>query len=500
MAIGYFPEGARRFFRGKSRSEIRASKNLGVVDKTHEFDSTGVFRSPELERLDAYYERRQYAQLPKWSDMEGPNGEFVPVRCRAPRFNYPYSKNLSQRVGAKLVGKSVFPTLKIEDSPNDQAFFAAIIKQAKLRARLQEPIRRLVNTGSVFVRFYIQEGAYKVEWYHSKYCYPMFRGNGELLMVRIQYVYTDSDDKDTNGNPKRKWYRMDVGADEEILYDNPEYKVNEEPQFQAVASVETGMGFVQGEWFRTCESLYSPDGYSVIGDVLEFVDELNYSLSQSSTAVGYNQDPQLVFNKMTEEETEAVIRSATKSWNLGREGEAKFVESTLNGVQRAMELRDKIRSNIGELTRVIIHDPEKIVGNAQSAKAMEVLHGPLLDLIDELREPVGDSLNKLVQKMAVATEIAASQGVQIPLEVPPGYGIQSLNSEVDWPPIFQETMDDLQKKVQVANSAKTGGLIAPDTAARFVQKDFGVEDVDAELAKVAEEQKAQAALNPYGGF
>ena len=102
--------------------------------------------------------------------------------------------------------------------------------------------------------------------------------------------------------------------------------------------------------------------------------------------------------------------------------------------------------------------------------------------------------------MALATLIAQQQGIPVPIEIPADYVPKSFGTEVDWPPIFQETMEDLQKKVAVAGSAKNQGLVAPATAARFIQKDFGVEDLEAELAAIAEEQKAQAALNPYGGF
>lgn len=490
----------RKFFRGQGRSDIRASKNLGIINLTDKKEQK-KFRDERLEKLDSYYERRQYEDIPEWDSYEGANGEYVPVRRRAPRFNFAYAKNLSQRVASKLLGKRVFPAFKVEDAPDDEALIQAVVREAKLKARLLEPLRRCVNTGSVFVRFYIEDGAYIFDWFHSKHCYPIFQGNGQLELLRVQFVYVDKEDKDSLGRPKRKWFRMDLGMDSETLYDNPEYKPEEDdPVFQIVAQEDHGMGFVQGTWMRTCEMPNSPDGYSLIEDVLGFIDELNYSLSQSSQALAYNQDPQLLIKGMDEDEMASLIKSSSKSWNMGREGEASYLEADLTGVQRAMELRDRIRLSISEISRVVLIDPEKAVGNAQSAKAMETLYEPLVELIEELREPIGDCVKELVLKMTIATLMAARQGIPVPIELPPGFQPKSLQLELEWPPIFQQTMEDLQKKVGVASSAKNNNMISPETAMRFIHKDFNVENLEEELAKIEEERKTQAALNPYGGF
>lgn len=492
--------GIRQFFRGQGRSDIRASKNLGIINLTDKKDPK-KFRDDRLEMLDSYYELRQYGEKPAWDTFEGANGEYIPVRKRAPRFNFAYAKNLSQRVASKLLGKRVFPAFKVQDAPDDEALIQAVVREAKLKARLLEPIRRCLNTGSVFVRFYIEEAAYKVEWFHAKHCYPIFQGNGQLELLRVQYVYVDNADKDSLGRPKKKWFRMDLGMDSEILYDNPEYKPEEEePIFQVVAEVDHGLGFVQGTWMRTCELPKSPDGYSLIEDVLGFIDEMNYSLSQSSQALAYNQDPQLLIKGMDEEEMDSLIKSSSKSWNMGREGEASYLEADLTGVQRAMELRDKIRVSISEISRVVLIDPEKAVGNAQSAKAMETLYEPLVELIEELREPIGDCVKELVLKMTISTLMAARQGIPVPIEMPPGFMPTSLQVDLEWPPIFQQTMEDLQRKVSVAASAKNGLMISPETAMRFVHKDFNVENLEEEMAKIDAEREKQAALNPYGGF
>jgi hypothetical protein len=424
--------------------------------------------------------------------------EFVPVRKRKPRLKVAFAKTLSQRVVARFLGSDTFPLFNIQDNPDDEAFLKAVIKASGLKTKILEPVRRSLNTGSSFVRFYLIDGAIKLEWFHSKYCYPQWNPNGSLESVKIQYVYEDFEDKDSTGKPKQKWWRMDLTAVSEIKYDNPEYVAGEkEPEFQVVSQVDHNLGFVQGEWLRTCEVQDSPDGYGIVSDITDFIDEINYSLSQSSQAVGYNQDPNVWFRGMTEDEMGSLIRSASKSWNLGREGEAGSLETNLTGVERAVELRDKIRLNIQDISRIVLLDPDKIIGSAQSGKAMEILHGPLKDLVDELKPVYEEYLKSLVLKMAFAIYAANSQGIDVPFEIPEGYTPKALAElELEWRPLFQQTMEDLQKKVQVASAATTALIISRETATRWLAKDFNIENVEEELHKIA----SQPVINPFGGF
>ena len=478
-----------------SRSKTRAANNLGVIEV--DLDAkVKKFRDPKLEVFDAYYENRQYDSKPDWDQAQDARGQALKPRDRQPRIKVAFAKTLAQRLTSKLVGQSVFPNFIVEDSPDDQLFFRAIAREAKLKSALLEPVRRMLNTGSILVRFFIVDGAYRIEWYHAKYCYPTFAPSGELQSVTIKYVYTDNDDVDSNGKPKQKWFRMDLAMDKETLFDNPEYEPDKEPEFTVVTEVVHNLGFVQAEWLRTAIINDQIDGPSLTEDLMSFIDEINYSLSQSSTAVSYNQDPQLAINGMNADEMDDLIRSSSKSWNLGFKGEAKFLESNLAGVERAIELRDKVRLNIQDISRIVLLDPEKIVGNAHSGKALEVLHGPLVDIVDELRLPIEDSIKNLILKIGMATLMADRQGLPVPIILPPNYMPKSLALELDWPPIFQQTMEDLQKKVQVGVAAHTGRAISKETLVKFLAKDFGVEDVQAEIAAI----DAEPIINPFGGF
>ncbi len=483
----------RRLSLAYSRGETQATRQLGYVQSPTSGKAKKV-RDKKLEIYDAYYDSRQYDSLTPWESALKAK-VFVPVRDRKPRIIYNFGKMLCSRVAAKLVGQNVFPSFKVEDDPDTTDFIRAIVQISNISNRIVEPVRRMLNSGSSLIRYYLEEGAVKTEHFAGNVCYPEFLPNGELAFVMIRYTYIDKADTDPSGRPKEKWYRMDLGPITETLYDNPVYQANAEPEFKVVQQVAHNLGFVQAEWFRTCIRKESPDGESLVSEILDFIDEFNYNLSQSSTAIAYNQDPQAIINGLDADEIDQLIKSSTKAWNLGKEGKAEFLESSLTGVTTAEEFRDHVRQNIQDVVRVVMLNPDKIVGNAQSAKAMEVLHGPLLELINELRPIVEESLERIIVKMAVTMLMLNAQGLQVPLSIPPNYKPLSFNLITTWPPVFPLTVLDLKDRVAWISAATAGNLLSRESGTRILAKDFGIEDVEEEIAKIA----AQPVLNPFGG-
>ena len=479
----------------KSRTQQRIDNNLGVIPVSG-VGKIREYRSDEIHKYDQYIESEQYDHLANWDAVNENGMEYLPIRKRKPRIIYNFAKKLVDTVAAKLVGNNVFPTLAVEGDPDTTNFLAAIIRASKLKSRVIDVVKEMLGTGSGFMRFFVIEGVYKLEVYKSNYCYPVFDEKGQLSEIEIRYAYCDETDIDQEGAEKKKWFRMVLSKTADVLYDNPEVS-SSEPVFTEVARVDHELGFVQGEWFRSCDDKHSPDGYSLICDITDFIDSINYGLSQSDQAIMYAQEPQVTISGMDADELDELIRSSTKAWNLGRDGKASFMEASLSGVERAMELRDKMKMGIADVARVVMLDPEKIVGSAQSGKAMEVLHGPLVELVNEIRPWVEDSIVSLITKISFVTLKLAAEGSPIPISIPPEWnGPLSLDIVVSWPPVFPMTMEDLRSKVQIAVQAANASLISRETMTRWLAKDFGIEDVEQEIAKI----DGQKILNPFGSF
>ena len=476
----------------KSRTQKRIDNNLGIIASGHS-GQYRRYRTEELNRLDLYLKNKQYDTLADW---DGSPDEYVQIRKRKPRIILSFPKMLCSKVMSKLVGRKTFPKLAVEDDPDTTVFLELLLKHSHLKTYLQDTVRQMLGMGSCFLRFYMIEGQFKLESFNTKYCYPVFDDIGELEEIEVRYTYPDYEDRDANGAPKEKWFRMLLSKTVDILYDNPT-ATEAEPNFVEVQRAEHGFGFVQGEWFRTTEDKHSPDGYSLILDILDLCDELNYSMSQSSQAISYAQEPQLTIAGMDAADLDELIRSSTKAWSLGRDGKAEFLEANMTGVEAAQNMRDIVTKNVSDIARIVLLDPEKMVGSAQSGKAMEVLHGPLVELIDELRPMLEKSMLDIISRMTMAFLLSREAGaLDLAIQTPPDWVPESMSITADWPPIFPMTMEDLQKKVAVAVQAGNASVVSRETLTRWVASDFGIENVEEEIAKIA----AQPVINPFGAF
>lgn len=494
MARPVYSMGGKKQFAQYSRLQQQARNNLGTI-MSDQLKAPVKFRDDNLDVLDQYYESRQYDNLQDWNEA-AKQEIYVPVRDRKPRIVYNVAKVLVDKVAAKIVGQGMFPDFHVEEDPDDTAFFRVVQKACGFRRHMVAPIKHLLISGSVFVRFYVVDGNLALEHANAKYCYPQFDPSGDLNQMEIKYIFEDVNDKTDNGKAKWKWYRIVLTKTSDILYDNPEYKEGVTPDFVVVEQVDHDLGWVQGEWLRTSKKKHDPDGDSLIIDILPFIDELNYSLSQTSQAVAYNQEPQLAVNAMDEDEVEKLIKSAQKSWNLGKDGKAAFIESNMKGVETAEASRDHMRQFMLDVVRVVLHDPEKMATAAQSGEALKVLNAPLVELIDELRTSIEPSLVNLLIKIGLTMLELHNRGEETILEVPDGYLPSSLDLTVAWPPIFPITIQDLQAKAQVAVAVSGAMLISRESLTRWLAPDFGIENIDEELQKLADEP----VFNPFTGF
>ncbi len=473
------------------RTQDRIDSNLGIIRPGgHKSKS----RSPRLEKIASYLSSSQHDQKMDWDEADSCSDRYVPIKERKPKVIYPLTTIITDRLAPKLLGKSMFPNFLIEEDPDTQELIRLLIKQTQYRSKMLSMSKPWLAYGSAFMRFKLVAGLPVVETYESRFCYPKFDNAGELKEVKVQYVFEDEEDLDERGKPTQKWYRLDLTPTKDVLYDNPPYQQDVEPLFKVVAENNHDLGFVQGEWFKTSDTKHSPDGDSLVEPILDFEDALSYNLSQSDRATSYGMDPQAVFKGMDEEELENLIKSSDKGWNVGREGEASFLEVSGSGLDQAEKTENRFDTKVQDITRVLMLDPEKIVGSAQSAKAMEVMHGPMLDLIDELRPHLEKGMIRFLTKLTLALVIYNKRGAELLLQMPPQYIPTSLDIDAAWGEVFPKTLEDLQKKVNTILQATNNNVLSRQTGLERLQKEFEVEDIEEEVRRI----NTQPQFNTFG--
>lgn len=483
-----------------SRLRRQAMNTLGTI-MTDDMSHAKVWRDDVLDLYDRYYESSQYDDLQDWEDAVSANtDDYVEIRKRKPRIIYNLPKVLVDKVSSKLIGSSTFPQFVIEDDEEDTIFLRTVQKASKFRRSMIDPIKHLLISGAVFVRYYMINGVTKIEYAKSKYCYPVFDATGELEQVEIKYVYEDQNDRSKSNTPKQKWYRIVLTKTADILFDNPEYRPGVTPDFKEVARQVHNLGWVQGEWFVTHTDKFDYDGCSLFGDIIGFIDELNYSLSQSSQAIGYNQEPQLVMQGLSEGDIDNLIKSSMKAWNLPRDAEAKYLETSLEGVKQATETRDRMRNMALDVVRVILQDPEKFKGQAQSGEAMKQLYAPLIELVDELRAAIEPNLTNLLIKIAMTMLKFVAMGEEAGIQVPDGYIPQSMDITTQWPPIFPPTIQDMHLMAQTCQTLSMANIISRESLTRWMAQVIpNIDNVEEELKKIESQPPPPSPFGDFGG-
>lgn len=483
------PDGTSFF--GASRSQKRADNILGVTQNgINKYKN----RSYKLDKVYSHIHSKQYDHLPDWKDSCEMGESFRPVLKRKPSIIFPFAKVFQDRVATKLIGRSSFPKFQIAEDPQTEFFLDIVERSVSFSSKMLEVAKDLVSYTSAFCRIKMVDGILRLEDFNSNYCYPQFDAAGNLESLEIKYVYETEEIDQATGKMICRWYKQELTKTADTLFDNPIYKADSEPEFQIVETVEHNLGFVQGEWFKWGDDLHSPDGNDepVVCQIEGFIDAINYNLSQRAQASGYGMEPQLTINGLTEDETDDLIKSSSKAWLMGREGKASYLEVSGSGLESGKNVSDDIMKFAQHAARIVFLDPEKMVAGAQSGKAMEVMHGPMIELINELRPWMEKGMISLLQKMVMVIVSYQAQGYETMYQTPEGWMPSSLDITAQWPPIFEMTIQDMQQTLMLAVQASNANIISRQSALKWLGSrglDFGVEDIELEQQLINTQQR-----------
>ena len=449
------------------------------------------YRSKELKDIENQLNGNQFNKKMDWFEAEKYRGsQFVGIQDRKPYLRYDLLKIHIQRIISKLYGHGRFPKFKVEDRPEAEESILELITKAQLQTQLIRISYDLFAMGSAFLRVRVMDGQLIFNQYSPNQCWPQMDRVGDLESIIIMFVYKDEFDLNPNtGEPQKKWHCVALGRDKDIQFDSPDYEPGKPPEFEILDEAEHNLGFVQGHWFVSGDVGMGVDGPSLVESIIGIGESITYNLCQSDRATEYGADPQTVFSGMGPEDLDVLAKSKDKAWSLGREGSAQFLEISGAGLAQSEQTEMRLQRKAQEATRAIEHEPEKIVGSAQSGRAMEILYGPLVDLVEELRPVVGDQMKKFVKTMALLIERFPVRNIQV----------QELTEEdidkisLQWGKIFPPTLNDISMATSSLSSAIQSGLLSKETAIAKLAPYYDIEDVAEEIDKISK----QPVDNPY---
>lgn len=256
-------------------------------------------------------------------------------------------------------------------------------------------------------------------------------------------------------------------------------------------SVTHDLNMIPVVWIKNRLIVNSLDGAPILVES-DFLaeDEINYTLTQAGRGTRYNCEPQVVFKDCANVifDDQEVARGSENSLKIeskaspAPEAKVELLEMNGAGIDRALAYSGQIRSGFGKKTRVVEHDPEKAVG-ALSGTAIERLMMPLLGLIDELRPAYAVGLARWFELMLKALNDGADYVVK-----------------VEWPPVLQPTLEDLALVSGLISTLRGGmggeALITRRQAVALLSSWTNVDDVDAALAQLEEEEASAGTMTP----
>lgn len=485
-------------------------------------------RTSTLDRQEAYFYGAQDAG--KRYDWDGRTmgygaeagikpGFYIPYAQRRPMARYDMGTLIVTRLTSMLFGTDRFPEIKIEGDEDAEDYVKQLAKESRLTTRMIEMRNKGGAVGSVGASFSFKKGKPRIEVHNAKHLTVLrWADEDERIVGAVleTYKYKRKIYDPTSKQLKDVWfyYARYWDETEERLWEPIPTTLGDTEKwvFAPNTAVSHNFGFCPFYWVQNTPDTMNQDGAGDYAALTDNFDAVNRLLSASSKGVTSTCDPTLVIHAAPVNNTGTVDRGHENA--IYSEKGASYLTLPGDAPKAALEMAENLRKYTLDVANVVLADPEKLSGTAQSAQALRILYAPMLAQCDILREQYGDhAIVPILQGMLRAAklfpdQIVLAQRVKTlqstdkmsegsdkvsnePPEAPvfedrkPG---NSENIELNWNPYFSPTWTDIKMAtdaVLAANGQKS--VISQKTSVQAVQSLFGVTDVDEELRQIHEE-------------
>ena len=230
----------------------------------------------------------------------------------------------------------------------------------------------------------------------------------------------------------------------------------------------------------------SVDGASTFKAAIESQIEIDYQLSQAGRGLKYASDPTLLIKEPAFADRPEFVRSPADAIVVSQNGDAKLLEINGTASTAVIEYCRGLREMALETMHGNRANADKLSA-AQSGRALELMYQALIWLADHLRQSYGEEgLLPLIRFVGRVSRAMPLKVERKPLTAIP----DTVQVSLRWPPWFPPTGED---RVQEANGLATlrvAGLLSRETGVKIAAETLDIEDVPAELARIAADETA----------
>ncbi|MDE2516970.1 MAG: phage portal protein [Rhodospirillales bacterium] len=450
-------------------------------------------RARALDILRRVLDGTLYDVLPnQFHEERGAGGEYIPLRNRRPSVRYALCRVVAEDSVALLFSEGHFPTI---DSPDRGArtLLADVVKETRLnQVMIEAAMRGAIGSAAVLMR--VLRGRIFFAVLDTVYLTPRWDPEAPDTLAEIIERYKvpgatlQAAGYQLDDPAGEYWFMRRWDAESETWYLPAPVGFDAVPVVDTTRSVRHGLGFVPIVWIRNLPgpsaSGDANDGACTFRAAIETQIEIDYQLSQAGRGLKYSSDPTLLIKEPASTDTE-IVKGAANALVVSEKGDAKLLEIGGTASAAVIEYVRTLREFALESVHGNRASADRLTA-AQSGRALELMNQGLIWLADNLRVSYGEgALLGLARMVLRAAQIypLLVQGQSI--AVPDPTARLSLN----WPRWYPSSADDRQKDAQTLSTLAAAGQISRETAVKAIADTYDIEDVSAELHRIAAEQK-----------
>lgn len=422
------------------------------------------------------------------------SGEYIPLRERAPSVRYNLCRLVVDDTTALVFGEGRFPAVVCKDKDAAEAF-ADLVAECQLPAVMHAASLR-GSVGSVAVLFRVLEQRPFFDVLDTRFLTPKWKALApdtlesvtERYRVRGSVLADLGYTIDENDLGAQFWFQRiwDESAETWFLPWRSDAE-KRPPRVDPQRSVTHNLGFVPLAWIRNLPGGDAIDGACTFRQAVDTAIEIDYQLSQAGRGLKYSSDPLLMIREPAADD-ESIVRSAGNALVVSEKGDAKLLEIGGTAASAVIEYVRFLRELALESLHGNRSNADK-VSAAQSGRALELLHQPLVQLADVLRTSYGvNGLLPLLRMVALASE-----KMPIRLRERTLRHMNTAGLTLRWPEWFDATEPDKQAQASTLSTLRSAGMISRETAIRVIGPSYDIEDAAGEMAKIAADEAAADA-------
>jgi len=450
-----------------------------------------------LDILKRVLDGKLYDVLPyQFHEERGAGGEYIPLRNRRPSVRYALCRVVVEDSISLLFSEGHFPTIDCADRSIRTAL-ADIAKETRLNRTMTEAAMRGA-VGSVAIVMRVLHGRIFFDVLDTTFLIPEWdpREPDTLLRVTEKYKVAGailaSSGYEILDNSADYWFTRSWDAEGETWFLPQPVGSSFNADIDEARSVAHSLGFVPVVWIRNLPGPSSTgdpaEGACTFRAAIETQIEIDYQLSQAGRGLKYSSDPTLLIKEPATTDNE-IIKGAGNALVVSEKGDARLLE--IGGTASAAVI-EYVRT-LRELALESVHgnraNADRLTA-AQSGRALELMNQGLVWLADNLRVSYGEgALLSLARMVLRASQV---------------YGLRVMGREIsamdpdarlslNWPRWYPTTADDRQKDAQTLSTLANAGQISRESAVKAIADTFDIEDVPAELARIAADRTSNGS-------